>query len=92
MGTLSEGSGLSVHLIVRLAVYLLGEAASHVNGQIFTVRNNEIFLMSQPRPIRSVHNGGGWTAEAIREHGMPALQASFVPLDRSGDVFTWDPI
>jgi len=78
--------------VAPLAVYLLSDAASNVNGQIFTVRNNEIFLMSQPRPVRSVHRSEGWTAEAIAAHGMPALQASFYPLDRSGDVFTWDPI
>jgi NAD(P)-dependent dehydrogenase (short-subunit alcohol dehydrogenase family) len=75
-----------------LAVYLLSDSASDVTGQIFCVRNNEIFLMSQPRPIRSVHQAGGWTPESIKEHGMPALKGSFIPLDKSADVFTWDPI
>lgn len=78
--------------IAPLAVYLASDAARDVNGQIFTVRNNEIFLMSQPRPVRSVHRSDGWTPEAIAEHGMPALKASFVPMDRSGDVFSWDPM
>jgi len=59
---------------------------------VFGVRNNEIFLMSQPRPVRSVHRSEGWTPETIAEHGIPAPQASFFPLDRSGDVFSWDPI
>jgi hypothetical protein len=36
--------------IAPLAVYLLSDAAKEVSGQIFAVRNNEIFLMSQPRP------------------------------------------
>ena len=39
------------------------------------VRNNEIFLMSQPRPLRSVHRGEGWTPQQIAEHAMPALKA-----------------
>lgn len=78
--------------IAPLAVYLLSDAAKDVNAQVFTVRNNEIFLMSQPRPLRSVHRSEGWTAQNIAEHGMPALRASFVPMDRSGDVFSWDPI
>ena len=78
--------------IAPLAVYLASDGAREVNGQIFTVRNNEIFLMSQPRPVRSVHRSDGWTPEAIAEHGMPALKASFVPMDRSGDVFSWDPM
>ncbi|MFN4036796.1 SDR family NAD(P)-dependent oxidoreductase [Comamonas aquatica] len=78
--------------IAPLAVYLLSDAAKDVNAQVFAVRNNEIFLMSQPRPLRSVHRSEGWTPEFIAEHGMPALKASFVPMDRSADVFSWDPI
>jgi hypothetical protein len=30
--------------------------------------------------------------ETIDEHGMPALRGGFVPLDRSPDVFSWDPV
>jgi len=78
--------------IAPLAVYLLSDAACEVNAQVFAVRNNEIFLMSQPRPLRSVHRGEGWSPQGIAEHGMPALRASFVPLDRSADVFSWDPV
>ena len=40
--------------IASMVVFLAGDAAAAVSGQIFAVRNNEIFLMSQPRPIRSV--------------------------------------
>ena len=78
--------------IAPLAVYLLSDLARDVNAQVFAVRNNEIFLMSQPRPLRSVHRSEGWTPEFIAEHGMPALKASFVPMDRSADVFSWDPV
>jgi len=66
--------------------------ATGINAQVFAVRNNEIFLMSQPRPIRSVHRSDGWTPESIAEHAMPALKSSFFALERSGDVFSWDPI
>ncbi len=78
--------------IAPLAVYLLSDQARAVNAQVFAVRNNELFLMSQPRPLRSVHRSEGWTPEFIAEHGMPALKASFVPMDRSADVFSWDPV
>jgi hypothetical protein len=47
---------------------------------IFAVRMNEIFLMSQSRPIRSVHRSEDWTCRSIAEHGMPALKASFYPV------------
>ncbi|WP_295376121.1 SDR family NAD(P)-dependent oxidoreductase [uncultured Pseudacidovorax sp.] len=78
--------------IAPLAVYLLSDAAAEVNAQVFAVRNNEIFVMSQPRPLRSVHRSEGWSAQFIAEHGMPALKAAFVPMDRSADVFSWDPV
>ncbi|MDB5840809.1 MAG: 3-hydroxyacyl-CoA dehydrogenase [Herminiimonas sp.] len=78
--------------IAPLAVYLASDAATEVNAQVFAVRNNEIFVMSQPRPQRSVHRSEGWTPESIAEHGIPALRASFHTLERSGDVFSWDPV
>jgi NAD(P)-dependent dehydrogenase (short-subunit alcohol dehydrogenase family) len=78
--------------VAPLAVYLASDAAGAVNGQIFSVRNNEISLISQPRPVRSVHRSEGWTPQSIAEHAMPAMRASFYPLDRSADVFSWDPV
>ena len=56
------------------------------------MRGNEIFLFSQPRPIRSTHNSEGWTPETIADHGMPSLEKSFFDLDRSADIFSWDPV
>ncbi|MFM8609831.1 MAG: SDR family NAD(P)-dependent oxidoreductase [Burkholderiaceae bacterium] len=78
--------------IAPLAVALAGEPGRSVTGQIFAVRNNEIFLMSQPRPVRSVHRGEGWTPQTVAAHALPALQGSFYALDRSADVFSWDPV
>jgi NAD(P)-dependent dehydrogenase (short-subunit alcohol dehydrogenase family) len=78
--------------IAPLAVYLLSDAARDVNAQVFGVRNNEVFLFSQPRPVRSVHRSEGWTPESIAEHAMPSLAKGFYPLDRSQDVFSWDPV
>ncbi|MCX7272030.1 MAG: SDR family oxidoreductase [Burkholderiales bacterium] len=78
--------------IAPLAVFLASEAAADVSGQIFGVRANEIFLMGQSRPIRSVHRGEGWTPQTVAEHAMPALRGSFYKLERSAEVFSWDPI
>ena len=78
--------------IAPLSVFLLGDAARDVTGQIFAVRMNEIFLMSQSRPIRSVHASEGWTCDTIGSRAMPALKSSFFPLDRSADIFSWDPV
>ncbi|HEX7054493.1 MAG TPA: SDR family NAD(P)-dependent oxidoreductase [Burkholderiales bacterium] len=78
--------------IAPLAVCLASDAAREVSGQVFAVRGNEIFLMSQSRPLRSVHRAGGWTPQALVEHALPALRAGFYPLERSQDVFSWDPV
>ena len=78
--------------IAPLAVYLASDAAKDISGQIFAIRANEIFLMSQSRPLRSVHRAEGWTPETVGQHAIPALRAHFYALDRSQDVFSWDPL
>lgn len=78
--------------IAPFTVALCSDAAKDVTGQVFGVRRNEIFLFSQPRPIRSVHTAQGWTPESCITSALPALRGSFVSLDRSSDVFTWDPV
>lgn len=74
------------------SVFLLTDAAKDITGQIFGVRMNEIFLMGQSRPIRSVHRSEGWDMASLAAHGMPALKGSFYKLDRSADVFNWDAV
>ena len=78
--------------IAPMAVYLASEAGREVTGQIFGVRANEILLFSQPRPVRSVHMGEGWTPESIATVAVPAMRSSFHALERSPDVVCWDPI
>lgn len=78
--------------IAPFVVALASDAGAHVTGQIFGVRNNEIYLFSQPRPIRTAHTSDGWTPEAITERVFPQFENDFYPLHRSGDVFTWDPV
>ncbi|MBD0271735.1 MAG: 3-hydroxyacyl-CoA dehydrogenase, partial [Acetobacteraceae bacterium] len=75
-----------------LAVFLASDAAREVSGQVFGPRMNELFLFSQSRPIRSIHSADGWTPEKIAEVALPALRPSFMPLDRSGEVLSWDPV
>ncbi len=78
--------------IAPLATALLSDAAKDVTGQIFAVRNNEIFLMSQSRPIRTAHTSDGWTPESVNERVLSAFKPSMYALDRTADVFTWDPV
>lgn len=78
--------------IAPLAVALFGDAAKEVTGQVFAVRNNEIFLMSQARPIRTAHTSDGWTPETVGERVFSAFKPSMYALDKTADVFTWDPV
>ena len=75
-----------------LAVFLASEAAKNVSGQIFSARLNELFIYNQNRPVKSVHSESGWTPQQIAERALPSFKNSMTPNERSGDVFSWDPI
>lgn len=78
--------------IAPFIVALASDAGANVSGQVFGVRNNEIYLFSQARPIRTAHTAEGWTPDTIAERVFPMFEKDFYPLHRSGDVFTWDPV
>ena len=83
---------MEVAKIAPFTCALLTDEAKDVTGQIFGVRANEIFLFSQPRPIRSAHRSEGWTVDSCIDAALPMLKGSFYPLDKSRDIFTWDPV
>jgi NAD(P)-dependent dehydrogenase (short-subunit alcohol dehydrogenase family) len=78
--------------VAQLAAFLASDAAAEVTGQIFGARGNEIYLYSQPRPIRTMHRGDGWTAEKMATSLLPAWRSSFTPLERTRDVYPYDAI
>ena len=75
-----------------LAVFLASAAAKEVTGQIFSARLNELFIYNQNRPVKSVHSETGWTPQQIAERALPSFKNAMTPNERSGDVFSWDPI
>lgn len=83
---------MSADKIAPLATFLCSDSAAEVSGQIFCVRKNEIFLFSRPMPIRSMHRAEGWTTQSVAEELLPAFRPSFQKLQRSSEVFAWDPI
>lgn len=78
--------------IAKLISFLGTDAAADVSGQIFGVRGNEIYLYNQPRPIRIMARPDGWTSEKLAEHWLPAVKPAFTPLERTRDVYSWDPV
>jgi NAD(P)-dependent dehydrogenase (short-subunit alcohol dehydrogenase family) len=83
---------LTPEKIAPMAVFLASDLAEKVNGQVFSVRGNEIFLMSQMRPLRAIHQSEGWTPETIASHFLPAVERQFYALDVTRDVFGWEPL
>src|ERR1700674_4589734 len=63
--------------IAPLVVYLASDRAKGISGQIFSVRNNEVFLFNQTRPIRSLHRADGWTPEKLDAQLKGAFASSF---------------
>ena len=78
--------------IAPLAVYLCSDEAVGITGQILSVRNNEVYLFNQPRPIKTIHRAEGWTPGDLAAALKPAFGPALTPLERSEDVFNWDPI
>jgi NAD(P)-dependent dehydrogenase (short-subunit alcohol dehydrogenase family) len=92
MRRLEVNRRLKPERIAPLVVALASDAGRSTTGQIFGVRNNEIYLFSQPRPIRTAHTAEGWTPESIVERVLSAFRPSYFPLEKSNEVFTWDPV
>ena len=55
---------LEADKIAPLIATLCSDGA-HVTGQIFSVRNNEILLFSQPHPIRTAHTADVFTWDPV---------------------------
>ena len=83
---------MSADKVAPLVVFLASDLSKEVTNQILSVRKNEIFLFSKPRPIRSMHRAQGWTAESIATDLLPAFKSDFYGLDRSPTLIDWDPI
>jgi NAD(P)-dependent dehydrogenase (short-subunit alcohol dehydrogenase family) len=89
---LARMQAMTPEQVAPVAAFLAGDDARDVNGQVLAVRGNELIVISQPRPVASVHRSEGWTLESLAEHAVPAMKRAFTPLERSPDVFSWDPI
>jgi NAD(P)-dependent dehydrogenase (short-subunit alcohol dehydrogenase family) len=78
--------------VAPVATFLSSDLAADISGQVFVVRNNEVFLMSQPRPLRSVHNSDGWDIDSLSTVLAPSIKSYLYPLETSPQHFSWDPI
>jgi NAD(P)-dependent dehydrogenase (short-subunit alcohol dehydrogenase family) len=89
---LARAAQVTPEKVAPLVVYLASDRADGVTGQILSARNNEIYLFNQNRPIRTLHRSDGWTPQKLADQLKPAFANSFTPLERSPEVFSWDPV
>ena len=87
-----RASQVTPEKVAPLVVYLASDQADGITGQILSARNNEIYLFNANRPIRTLHRSDGWTPQRLAEQLKGAFATSFTPLERSQDVFSWDPV
>jgi len=78
--------------IAPLAVFLASDGAQNITSQVFGVRGKEIFLFSQPRIVRSIHDSEGWTVDKLADMLEQTMAPHFHPLDYSGKYICWDPL
>jgi NAD(P)-dependent dehydrogenase (short-subunit alcohol dehydrogenase family) len=88
----ARASQVTPEKVAPLVVYLASDAANGISGQILSARNNEIYLFNQNRPIRTLHRSDGWTPQKLADQLKSAFATSFTPLERSPEVFSWDPV
>jgi len=51
--------------VAPMVVYLLGEKARHITGQIYTAVGGKIAVWNQPMEVRAMYKDGRWTPEEI---------------------------
>ncbi|MEL6781429.1 MAG: SDR family NAD(P)-dependent oxidoreductase [Pseudomonadota bacterium] len=84
--------GMRADQVAQLSVALCSDAAKSTNGQIFSVRGNEVVLFDQPRPVKSLARMEGWTPQTLLDQALPAMEPSFTDLGATTSVFPYEPI
>ena len=84
--------GMRSDQVAQLCIALASPESKDVSGQIFVVRGNEVMLLSQPRPVKSLARLEGWTPRSLLDHALPAMKGSFTDLGVSSSVFPYDPV
>lgn len=53
--------------VAPMVVFLLGDKARHVTGQVYTVSGGKIAVWNQPTEVRAMFKEGRWTPEEIEQ-------------------------
>ena len=59
--------------ISPFVVWLCTDAAANVNGRTFHVSGDDVGLLSEPEPVRVIHQSGGWDLDGLDSAAPAAL-------------------
>jgi NAD(P)-dependent dehydrogenase (short-subunit alcohol dehydrogenase family) len=68
--------------VAPMVVFLLGDAARHVTGQVYTANDGIIAVWNQPVEVREMRKDGRWTPEEIASRFDEVGQERMGMLDR----------
>ncbi len=68
--------------VAPMVAFLLGDAARHVTGQVYTANGPTIAVWNQPAEVRSMRTDGRWTPEEIAARFDEVGQERMPMLDR----------
>jgi NAD(P)-dependent dehydrogenase (short-subunit alcohol dehydrogenase family) len=68
--------------VAPMVVFLLGRAARHITGQVFTANAGRLAVWNQPAEVREISKDGRWTPEEIAERFDELGQERMPMLDR----------
>lgn len=81
-----------VEHILPFLTYLASDMPEGITGQVFGARGHEIFLFSQPRPVRVIGRAGGWDLESIHAAVNASLRSGFETLQTDLELFESEPL
>ena len=70
---------------------LLRQGRRHLRADLRRAQQRDLPVQPDRGRSASLHRSDGWTPEKLDAQLKGAFGPSFTPLERSGDVFTWDP-
>ena len=79
--------------VAAVVAWLCSNAAQGISGQLFGVRGREVFLFSQPRPVRRlVNEREDWDVAALARAAEEEFAAAYVDLTSDLEAFNTEPV
>ena len=79
--------------VARVVSWLCSDSGTGITGQMFGVRGREVFLFSQPRPVRKfILESGKPDSESIRRQADEHFDGAYTELETDLESFNSEPV